>query len=157
MGNHLDNSERLREAFSEVLDRGEKTKEELERDVPEATRKLIDDMAEKVAKDAKKAKRAKQAFYGKRNRRAWIRMNRPARTESVDRGHAKIFALLKRGFGILAYHRYVLRHKQNLANDFDLLRDDPRYQEAVRLESKKLQEWIDQDILNRIQSGELAI
>lgn len=50
----------------------------------------VDAMAAKVVSDIARKKK----FEGKRNRKAWNRMNRPEKIAAIDRGAAKIHAFL---------------------------------------------------------------
>lgn len=106
------------------------TKEEILDRVPEGTKELIDSMSDKVATDIRKAKKVKRHFYGKRNRAAYIRMNRPARIESTDNGLGKVFAFHQRALGILEYQKYAKRQRDTLEDDKALTDGDFRYTAA---------------------------
>lgn len=108
------------------MDTLKETKEELLERMPKGSDKAVSKMAEKVAADIKRARRVLKSFHGKRNRRAFIRQERPHIVASKERGLEKIWAFHRRASNILAYHRYLVWHRETLAYDRELTDGDPR-------------------------------
>jgi len=71
-----------------------KSIEELEAELPEEAVEMVNAQAAAVIS---RTKRTNKRFYGKKNREAWIKMNRPAKIEAIEHGHAKILALVAHG------------------------------------------------------------
>lgn len=59
----------------------------------EAELAYADQMASTVTSDLK----SKKAFEGQRNRSAWKRMNRPSKTQAIDKGADMINLLITKG------------------------------------------------------------
>lgn len=82
------------------LDRGDKTAEELDAELSPEAVTLVDTMAQSTIEQFNRnkdiEKQRKISFYGKRNRRAWDRMNRQSQIDKANRGVEKIEALHKR-------------------------------------------------------------
>lgn len=74
----------------ETLDRGDKTKEELEESLGPAGIALVDKLSKDTQENINAAKKAKRRFYGTKNRKAWDRMNRKHKLEAMEIGSDKI-------------------------------------------------------------------
>lgn len=62
------------------------------KDFTSAEHAAVDEMAAPLIRQAI----ADKKFKGKKNRKAWMRMNRPHKTEAIDRGAEKIHVFLDR-------------------------------------------------------------
>lgn len=72
------------------MERGELTKEELEASMTPEAIAMADQMAANIVKKNKKGKRK---FYS-RNRKAWDRMNRPAKLSKIEEGMERMYNLI---------------------------------------------------------------
>ena len=79
----------MMEERANAVERGDKVNPE---DFTEAEHAAVDAMAAPLIRQAK----ADKSFKGRRNRDAWMRMNRPHKLDQMEKGGEKIFKLLDR-------------------------------------------------------------
>lgn len=72
----------------------EATIEELEAALPEEAVEIVNAQAAAVIS---RNKMINKRFYGRKERKAWLRMNRKSKVEAIEHGHSKIMALINHG------------------------------------------------------------